>query len=71
MPGGVGIERKNDALGQTLDQVDLGFGQGGAHRSDDIAKAKLMRGDDVHVAFDDDYLIFIADSVSGEHKPVE
>ena len=50
---------------------DLVFGEGGAHGGDYVVVAMLVGGDDIHVAFDDDAGVGLADGCVGAPDAVE
>ena len=66
---GIRVERQNEVACVPFEQLELVFGQRGAHRRDGIFKAGLVQTDHVHVPFDDHSLFFFADGLPGAVQP--
>ena len=64
LAGSIGIQRQNNLFRVARhQQFDLRFGQRRAHLRDDVAKARLMRLNRVHIAFDDDGHAAVTDGI--------
>ncbi len=71
LPGGIRVQRQDDAAGEALEQVQLVLGQGRAHGGDRVGEACLVQGDHVQVALDDHHLVFRADGLARLVQPIE
>ncbi len=73
--GGVGIEVDDDLAGEALEQVDLVLGEGGAAGGKHVLDPGEIDGDAVHLAFNEDDEVVLADGLFGliqieEHLPL-
>src|SRR5918995_5481071 len=67
----VGIEGQDDVAAQPLDESDLLLRDGGSHRGDDIRVTKLVRGNCIHVALDDNDLVLPPDGLLSQVESEE
>ena len=67
----VGVHGEHDARGEAREPGGVALGEGGAHRRDEVAEARLPRPDHVEVALDDDDGAALAGGGTGEIEAVE
>ena len=71
LAGGVGVQRQHEVVGEVLKLFQLLRRQRRPHAGDHVGEAELVRGDDIHVAFDDHHLLLLANGAVGQVEAID
>src|SRR5579883_2362928 len=71
LSGGVAVEAEDGLVDKPPQFAELRLGQGGAEGGDRDAEARLMQGDHVHIAFDDDEPALLGGTPAGMGQAIE